>query len=210
MPEYFNISFQFERKDIYKTFVKDFYSILEKVGMKFKSGYWGSEDDTLEEMCAYNQKKLEENFKLGFTEHYSHNFKQVLFEFGQYSHVRGFWMNRYPEENTFSFEIVIPESEILVKELWEEGIVIFQKEKIEALLQFAKKIWKFSYIRTIQTGLEGYDASTGITALMNGILPNVTPFCIVEETYNCFDNEEYEVERIFRSGIVIVRSNKKW
>ncbi len=207
MPEYFNLSLQFERKDIYKTFVEDFYFILEKAEMKFKSGCWGSEHNTLEEICMCNQKKLEENFKLGFTQHYSHNFKQVLFDFQQYSHVRGFWINQYPEENTFSFEIVIPESEVLVKELWEEGIVVFQKDKIEAFIQFAKEVWKFPYIRTIQTGLEGYDASTGITALINGMLPNVTPFCIVQEKYNCFDSETYKIEEIFRTGIVLWKEN---
>ena len=119
MPEYFNISLQFERNDIYKTLVKDFYAVLEQAGMKFKGGCWGAEENSFEEICACNQNKLEGNFKLGFTEHYSHNFKQVLFDFQQYSHVRGFWMNQYPEENTFSFEIVIPECEVLVKELWE-------------------------------------------------------------------------------------------
>ena len=90
MPEYFNISFQFERKDIYKTFVKDFYTVLEQAGIKFKSGCWGSEHNILEEICVCNQRKLEENFKLGFTQHYSYNFKQVLFNFETYSHVRGF------------------------------------------------------------------------------------------------------------------------
>ena len=205
MPEYFNLSFQFERKDIYKTFVKDFYTVLEQAGIKFKSGCWGSEHNTLEEICACNQRKLEENFKLGFTQHYSYNFKQVLFDFKTYSHVRGFWVNQYPEQQTFSFEIVIPESEILVKELWEEGKVLFQKEKIETLIEVAKEIWKFPYIRTIQTGLEGFDASTGITALLEGNLPNVTPFSIIQEKYRSerCQMENIEVEKIFREGILL-------
>ncbi len=200
MPAYFNISLQFEKKDIYRTFMKDFYAILEKAGMKFKRGYYGSENNTFEEICKWNQQKLEENFKLGFTEHYSHDFKQMMFDFGNYSHVRGFWLNKYPEHNNFSFEIVIPEDDVLIF----EGKLEFQQDKIKQLLELVKKIWQFPYIRTVQTGLEGEDASTGLTNLINGRQPNVTPFSIVEEKYNCFDNEKYQVEEIFRDGILLM------
>lgn len=205
MPAYFNISLQFERKDIYESFMKDFYSILNEYGMKFKSGYGGAEDDSFEVICECNQRKLEDNFKLGFTEHYSHDFKQVLFDFGEYSHVRGFWLNQYPDEDTFSFEIVIPEDEVLV----EEGKAIFRREKIEELLALSKKLWQFPYARTIQTGLEAMDASTGIADLLNGLHPNVTPFSMIEEKYNCFDNREYQVERISRDGIVLEKMRKE-
>ena len=45
MPAYFNLSVQFRRDELYPTFVKDFYALLDEAGMKFQSGYWGFEED---------------------------------------------------------------------------------------------------------------------------------------------------------------------
>ena len=201
MPSYFNISLQFERKDIYGNFMKDFYNILSEAGLQFKSGYRSSEEMSLEEIVEWNQRKLEGNFKLGSAEHYSYDFKQVLFEYGTYSQVRGFWMNRYPDEDTFSFEIVIPESEILV----EEEKRIFQRDKMDGLLYLSRQIWQFPYVRTIQTGLEAAEEATGLADLLNGAKPNVTLFSIVEKSYHCFDDADYQIEKIDRDGIVLKR-----
>ena len=98
MPAYFNLSVQFRRDALYPTFVKDFYTELDKAGMKFFSGYWGYEEDSLEETIEWNQRKLEADFNLGFTEHCSHDYKQVVYKLSGYSEVRGFWMNNYPED----------------------------------------------------------------------------------------------------------------
>lgn len=78
MPAYFNLSVQFRRDALYPTFVKDFYTELDKAGMKFFSGYWGYEEDSLEETIEWNQRKLEADFNLGFTEHCSHDYKQEI------------------------------------------------------------------------------------------------------------------------------------
>ena len=42
MPAYFNLSVQFRRDALYPTFVKDFYTELDKAGMKLNgtSGNW--------------------------------------------------------------------------------------------------------------------------------------------------------------------------
>ena len=58
MPAYFNLSVQFRRDALYPTFVKDFYTELDKAGMKFFSGYWGYEEDSLEETIEWNQRIL--------------------------------------------------------------------------------------------------------------------------------------------------------
>ena len=70
MPAYFNLSVQFRRDELYPTFVKDFYALLDEAGMRFQSGYWGFEEDSLEETTEWNQRKLEEDFNLGFTDHH--------------------------------------------------------------------------------------------------------------------------------------------
>ena len=35
MPAYFNLSVQFRREDLYPSFVRDFYAMLDKAGMAF-------------------------------------------------------------------------------------------------------------------------------------------------------------------------------
>lgn len=99
MPAYFNLSVQFRRDELYPTFVKDFYALLDEAGMRFQSGYWGFEEDSLEETTEWNQRKLEEDFNLGFTEHHSHDYKQVIYKFGGYSEVRGFWMMQFQKKS---------------------------------------------------------------------------------------------------------------
>ena len=89
--------------------------MLNKAGMVFQSGYWGFEKDSLEGINRWNQKKLEEDFVLGETEHHMHDYKQVIYAYGSYSEVRGFWMNHYPEDGEFTYEIIIPVSEVLEK-----------------------------------------------------------------------------------------------
>ena len=175
MPAYFNLSLQFNRSELYPGFVKDVSSALERAGLNFLSGHWKAEQDSRDEILRWNQQKLEQDFELGFTEHVSHDYKQTLYTFRDYSEVRGFWMNRYPEPNCFTYEIILPEEEILVS----EGGEVFQKEHEEILLGLAERLWEFPYVHIIQTGLEGNDAATGPGKMRAGILPNIQPFAIV-------------------------------
>lgn len=39
-------------------------------------------------MLKWNQKKLQEDFELAYTEHYSHDYKQMLFNFYDFSEIR--------------------------------------------------------------------------------------------------------------------------
>lgn len=200
MPAYFSISLQFKRSDIYDLFVKDFHSVLDKAGVKFKSGYWGFEGDSCEEIIEWNQKKLEQNFKLGYTQHHKHDYKQTLYDFGGFTEVRGFWMNNYPEKKTFSYEIIIPEDDVLSQEY----PVSFKKEKMNELLEAMKKIWQFPYVRTIQTGLEGDTAATCLAELAKGERPNIRPFAVIEENLYCFKDENYLVDTIpERKGVLL-------
>ena len=103
----------FRRKDLYPTFVADFHDALTRTGLPFRSGFWGCEDSTLPEIITWNQAKLEGDFRLGFTEHHSHGYQQVLFDCDGFSQVRGFWQNRCPGANQFSFYIIVPEDDLL-------------------------------------------------------------------------------------------------
>lgn len=154
MPAYVNISIQFERKELYPSFVKDLYSVLENAGLKFKSGYKWCEKEHLSEIAEWNRKLLEQNFQLGFAEHYTHDYKQVLFDHSDYSEIRGFFLNNCPQDDLFVFEIVVPESDIMEA----EGSGVFNKEKIKEWTGIAKEIWTFEPVRAIQMGTEDSDA----------------------------------------------------
>ncbi|MCD7992023.1 MAG: hypothetical protein LUK37_09725 [Clostridia bacterium] len=203
MPAYFNLSVQFRREDLYPLFVRDFYAVLHKAGMAFQSGYWGFENDSLEEIIEWNQRKLEDDFELGFTEHHSHDYKQVIYGFGGYSEVRGFWMNNYPESGAFTHEIILPESDVL-----ENGYPAkFIKEKMEELLELTIRIWQFSLVKAIQTGLEGNDASVSLSKLTGGEYPNTLPFALVEDMGNCYEDSLYNIQHVSegRDGLLFLQ-----
>ncbi|NDO45615.1 hypothetical protein [Clostridium sp. MD294] len=200
MPAYFNVSLQFKREDIYSNFMNDFYIALDIAGLKFLHGC--DNEISQKQIVEWNQHKIEQNFVLGFTEHRSHDYKQSVFYFKNYSEIRGFWLNNYPEDNTFCYEIIIPESDVLVSEC----DTIFQQQKINELLELSKKIWQFPYIKVIQTGLEENDASTRLSKIEQGEYPNISPFAIVEKENIQFINSEYYVNQFLgdRNGILLI------
>ncbi len=205
MPAYFNLSVQFRRRDLYPSFVRDFYAKLDEAGMAFQSGYWGFETDSLEETIEWNQRKLENDFNLGFTEHHSHDYKQAVYGFCGCSEVRGFWMNNYPEHGAFTYEIIIPEADVLE----EEWPAKFREEKLGELLGLAGRIWQFPLVKAIQTGLEGNDASTSLTKLAGGEYPNICPFAIVEETGVCYEDSKYDIRPLSegKRGILLLKNH---
>ena len=145
MPAYFNISLQFKREDIYDNFMNDFYTALNIAGLKFLHGCGCDNEISQQQIVEWNQHKIEQNFALGFTEHCSHDYKQSYFDFGEYTEVRGFWLNNYPEYDMFCYEIIIPESDVLTLEC----DTIFQQQKIDELLveAYQKKYGSFHMLK---------------------------------------------------------------
>ncbi len=201
MPAYFNISIQFKREDIYDNFMNDFYTALNIAGLKFLHGCGCDNEISQQQIVEWNQHKIEQNFVLGFTEHCSHDYKQNYFDFGEYTKVRGFWLNNYPEYDMFCYEIIIPESDVLTSEC----DTIFQQQKIDELLELSKKIWQFPYVKAIQTGLEFDDDTIAITDIEKGEYPNISPFAIVEKENIQFINSKYYVNQSLnkRNGILL-------
>lgn len=196
MPAYFDITVQFMRSDIYSTFVRDFYAHLDKCGLKFKSGMECTEECSCGDIADINQKKLDENFMIGLTQHRSFDYKQIYYSFGSYNEVRGFWMNNYPEKNEFAYEVIIPEDELIIYRGKES---IFFSEKMDIITELAEKIWEFPYVRAIQTELEDSDCSTSIARLKSGVCPNCLPFAITEE--NNIRENPFRTEKIDRGYI---------
>ena len=175
MPAYFEMSLQFLRRDLYPGFIADFDAALDRAGLKFASGAMEDEGLSREEIAAWNQKKLDEDFVLGMTTHRSHDYKQTLYRFGDYEEVRGFWMNQHPGKGVFTYFIIIPESEVL------ECNLTFRVDAAAELLELAKGLWQFPSVRAIQTGLEFSDGPAGLKALEAGEAPYTEPFAILEQ-----------------------------
>lgn len=183
MPAYFNMSLVFERKDIYSEFTRDVNNLLQKAGLKFKSGYYGAEKYSLEEILSWNQTHLENNFQLAFEEHYSHGYKQMLFVYGEFSEVRGFWMNNYPEEDEITLEIIIPEDDIIEYDGCGKYGYFYKVKEIQMLINASKILWNNKLVKSIQTGLEISDEVISINRLRAGKMPNMHPFAIVSDEF---------------------------
>ena len=199
MPAYFEMSLQFLRKDLYPGFVADFDAVLEKSGLKFKAGYWNEEGRTRKEIAAWNQKKLEADFKPGYAEHYTHNCKQTLYDFGNYEEVRGYWMNQYPADGIFTYVILIPESEVLACNL------TFRADAAAELIELAKRLWQFPPVRSIQTGLALSDPPLSPSELRRGIPPDACPFVILEPDCHPYDDGSQAVQLLQgRPGLLLL------
>lgn len=210
MPAYFNMSLEFQRKDIYPMFTSDFQELLQKAGLKFQSGFWGSENNSLEEILEWNQKHLEDNFELGFKEHYSQNYKQMLFTYDGFYYIRGFWLNNYPSKSEFTFEIIIPESEILEyycdsqKKEKEYG-VRYKQQAVAILVNSALELWKSPLVKSIQTGLEGLDGVSSTTEMRSGKEPFVYPFAIVSDClWEQMKDKGFRMESVHSEGMLLM------
>lgn len=203
MPAYFNISLVFERKDIKPDFTKDVHEFLHKAGFIFKSGCFEADEYSLEEILLWNQKHLENNFSLGFTEHYSHDYKQMYFTFGDFSEVRAFWMNNYPEDDEFTLEIIIPEYEILEYDGNEKYGYFYKVKEIQMIINACRILWNNPLLKMIQTGLESSDEVVSLKDIQTGALPNIYPFAIIPNELTQNLGKEFCVEKLDFRGILI-------
>ena len=206
MPAYFSVRFELSKGP---TAIHDIYDALVRSGLSFKNGYWGCENETFEEIKRWNQEKLDADFELGYTEHHSHDFKQMQFELDDYSEVRVFVLN-IKTEATFSILLIIPEEDFLEYEKnGEKYTVIRLHEKMERIIEFAKRVWIDSDVLTIQTEWEcSEDRPTKHADLDDSCPPQTEPFSIIPR--NKFSTKwNFANEEIDRDGILLV-NDKAW
>lgn len=206
MPAYFSLTFEMYKS---KDAISAFCETLIHSGLVFKSGYWGFENDTFDDIIIWNQKKLNENFQLGYTEHHSHDYKQMLFDFFDFSEVRLFVMNNR-KERTFSFELIVPEDDLLDYTEENEGKYSVQRktERMERLKSVAKRMWVGTAALAIQTGWEASDIPPSAEKIAKGIKPQIEPFCIIDSS--SLVKESFLIyEYIERSG-VLIEDITKW
>ncbi len=198
MPTYFSLDIECDKNKIYSSLMGDFCKRLAQNGLEFKSGFWGFEEDSLSDIIEWNQKKLASNFQLGFTDQYSHGYKQAQFTFSDFSEVRMFLTNR-ADADYFGIHIIIPEDDLSE---WDKGVVTFDDVKIRTLIELAKELWKEPYVNAIQTALEG-NGGVCTNQIKAGEKPSVEPFAILpkgmcgEKWIKGFSVEEMKREGVF-------------
>ncbi len=200
MPAYFSLTFELNKSH---NAMKDFYENLIYAGLVFQSGYCGFENERFEDIITWNQNKLDENFELGYTEHHSHDYRQMLFHYVDFSEVRVFVMNDRTER-TFSFDVIIPESDLLNYTKDNEGRYSVQRnfERMERLKSVAKKMWVNSSVLAIQTGWECSDIPPSAEDIARGIQPQTEPFCIIQAV-SVVKDQDHIYEYIQRNGVLI-------
>lgn len=204
MPAYFSLSVEFSRYEIDYDTVKMLKSYLDYAGLRFKCGVNESENESIDEINDWNQKKLEDNYTLGYTDHRSNDYKQACFEYGGFSEIRGFFLNGSPTEKEFEFMLVIPEEEVVN----DDGS--YKADAIQKLKDFARILWVMPQIRTIQTGIETSDGITPENEIIAGEKPSAYPFAVIsQKMFGMLKAEDYEAEQINAGGVIIIPKNRK-
>lgn len=200
MPAYFSLTFELNKG---QGAIDSFCKALVHSGLVFKSGYRGFENDSFDDIITWNQDKLDKNFQLGYTEHHSQDYKQMLFDYFNFSEVRLFVMNS-KKEHTFSYELIVPEYDLLnyIKENDGTYSVEQKTERMQQLISVAKKMWVCTDILAVQTGWEGSNVPPSADEIAKGIKPQMEPFCIINSS--SFKKELIlTYEYIERNGILI-------
>ena len=207
MPAYFEIRFELKKS---QTAIKDFCLALIDAGLVFKSGIWDAENDSLDDIIAYNQDKLDKNFQLGRRTPFSRDFRQMLFEFSNFSEVRLFITN-VKKSSTFNFYLIIPEDDFLDygKEQLKTLDVIEQRivpkklyHKMELIKNLSVKICTHSPTLIIQTSWELSEQSVDFRKAESGTKPLCEPFCIIPR-HLMRDSWGLTGDNVVKDGIVL-------
>ena len=199
MPAYFSIIFELNKS---KTAIKDFCASLIGAGLIFKSSYLEFENNSFDDIVAWNQNEFNNDFQLGYTEHDSHGFKQMLFDFSDFSEVRLHIMN-VKKASTFEFQLIIPEDDF-VEWIKTNGEYIPHNkiEKMNLLKAVAKILWNSIEILAIQTAWECSDYPPKAKHISSKTKPQIEPFCIIKES-SIIDKLGLPFEKVGQNGVLI-------
>lgn len=199
MPPYFSIELAFPYQALNNTFVRDFYSALF-AKYPYKSGYWNSEKNTLEEITIWNQKHLKNKFILGYEEHVSNNYKQILLASDTFSEIRHYWSY---SRNEIRSSIIIPEIDVLVEEdKWK-----FDAKRFEQIEDMCKHIWEICPVSILQSCLELDGGPINTNKVKSGVQPSINPISIInQDTLKKIKDLKQTVEIISipRQGIMLI------
>ena len=204
MAVYFSLVMEFNRGELDFDNMKELTAYIKHAGLEFRSGANNAENESLEEIMDWNQKKLEEDFELGYDEDASNDYKQMYFNYGGFSEVRGFIMNEDPIRREYTFTLLIPQEEVHV-----EGHT-YKKEAVEKLKALASKLWILPKTRTVQTELELGEGIVPEMDIKEGAEPSACPFAIVsEKQFGRMDTADFTAEHIEYGGVILTPKQVK-
>ncbi|WP_405082878.1 hypothetical protein ACI48J_11760 [Paenibacillus chitinolyticus] len=202
MAPYFSVHYSFPYSTFTQDFVSEIYNVIFNY-FPFKSGYWMSENNTLEEIINWNTSLLAKKFKLGFDQHVKHDYKQILLDSDLYSHLRLFWMY---QSNEIVLHLIVPEDDIFL----DDELLRYDNSKLLPLLNLSVKIWDSFEANTVQTYHE-LGAPTSYKKVLNGQHPSTEPFCIlVSEALSRFENKlngNFLAKKLLKHGVLIIKED---
>lgn len=177
MPTYLTVNFQYSKRSLSGQTVREFCDALLRCGMTFAGGYGAAEDNSYDDIVRWNQAKLEQNFELPGDEHYTHDYRQMLFSFEDFSEVRLYILNER-EQPFFSFELIVPETDFLT-----EGEAAsaqrLQLRPLALVEDFTVRMWEEGQMDCIQAYWEIGDEPKPFADIVAGIQPCCMPFCVL-------------------------------
>ena len=204
MPAYFSMIMEFSRAELDFDNMKELIAYIKHAGLEFKGGAYNAENETLEDIMDWNQKKLEEDFELGYDEDAVNDYKQMYFSYGGFSEIRGFIMNESPIRGEYTFTLLIPEEEVAV------DAKTYKKDAVDKLKAMAAKLWILPKTRTMQTELELGEGISPEENIRDGALPSACPFAIVsEKRFGHMDTANYDAEHIEYGGVILTPKDIK-
>ena len=202
MPAYFNIMIEFDRNSINHHTVDELSFYLKHAGLKFRGcpGDWVK--FTEKDMIARNQRLLEKSFELAPDQDKSEGYVQAEYDLEGFSGARGFFINNYPEEGEFTYQLVIPEEEIVT------GTDSVSNEAAERVLRLITNIWHMPSIVTIQTSTELKGELVSASKFGEWKLPAANPYALVSEIQlKSIPAEGFDVKKFHVGGIILTNQN---
>jgi len=212
MPPYYHLNFGVRDTNIQPGFVASVYETIFAAGFSFTGvSPWGCPPDMkLDAIVDWNQQRLERKFELGFNDHVSLDYRQILLAHPLYSHCR-----LYIYARDCQFVLIVPEAEIFENcagPICEaDADLSFVAEQVRPLEMLARHVWSSGLFAAIQTNGElGY--SFAVRDLDTGKAASVVPFAILDDrsfTSQRFDERACTIEGV-PSGGHFIRLRDGW
>jgi hypothetical protein len=200
MPAYFSINIGIKKKDIYEGIYADFIGLLLRKDLRFIGGYLEFMDEPLEDIIAWNEKKLSADFSIEPDEHYRENYRQACFDYHNFSEVRLYILNN-KEEDEIDFVMITPEDELI---RYKEGRFSYNPGIMAEIKDLIISIWDFSGVTAIQTSLELSGDTASINELEEGERPSIYPYAIIPEEYlRMYYGDNVTATRLDGDGVIL-------
>ncbi|EFM08758.1 hypothetical protein PaecuDRAFT_4223 [Paenibacillus curdlanolyticus YK9] len=198
MPPYYSIHFSFPYSSYSPTFVEDIYTIIFKY-FPFKSGYWHAEHDSFEEIVKWNDRLLSKKFILGYDQHYTHDYKQLLLDSAMHHELRLFWMYG---ANEITLHFITSEDDVLLA----YPPLRFDLSKLQPFINLSVDLWTSQPASVVQTYLE-LGEPVRLRKLNKGAQPSIEPFCMMgRELFNKMKSSlpANYVSKLHNRGVLVV------